>query len=234
MHQSVNYNDLWMTVYGDMQQYGPVHRHMRRIIQSLIRKIDFHTVADIGCGYGHNIPIYGMNRTLTRLVGIDISKKAIEYCRNHYVGRFVQMDVQKTTLKGAYDLVFCSLLLEHIVHDQLVIKKLCTITKKYLLITTMAGDFNRYARYERQMGHVRNYTRGSIERLLEKRGFKCTSIYWGYPFYSPIGRWFINKQKSKHTFSIIDRIVSYIVYVFYFLNSWNKGDLLIILAYKNR
>jgi len=205
---------------------------MRRIIQSLIRTLDYNSVADIGCGFGHNIPIYTNNKSLTRLIGIDISQKAITYCRNHYVGRFFHTDIQKKTPKGVYDLVFCSLLLEHIQRDQLVLKNLCNITKKYLLITTMAGDFDRYAVYERQMGHVRNYTRGSIERVLEKKGFICTSVYWGYPFYSPIGRCLINQQKIKHTFSIIDRIISQIIYLLYFLNSWKKGDLLTVLAYK--
>ena len=33
---AISYDDVWRDVYGDMQDVGPVHRHMRRILAGVL------------------------------------------------------------------------------------------------------------------------------------------------------------------------------------------------------
>jgi len=233
MKNLTSYDRTWTHVYGDMQDHGPVHRHMRRILKAVLSKLSYRTVMDVGCGLGHNIPFYADSKhPLQKIDGIDISKTAISYCRSHFPGNFRQMDIQAHAPAGIWDLVFCSLLLEHVEQDVRVIRNLRKMTGKHLVITTISGDFDRYNRYEQQMGHVRNYKRGALEQLLEKNGFIVdTAIYWGFPFYSPIGRMLINSQKAKHTFTKEQHILSWMSYLLYFLNCWHVGDLLVIVAH---
>lgn len=52
---TVDYEAIWTNVWGDMQRYGPVHRHHRRIFSDMIGKVpreQIATVADFGCGEG--------------------------------------------------------------------------------------------------------------------------------------------------------------------------------------
>lgn len=51
------YDQLWTNLYGDMQNFGPVHRHMRRILRSMMRTIEYNSFLDVGCGLGHNLEL---------------------------------------------------------------------------------------------------------------------------------------------------------------------------------
>ena len=105
------------------------------------------------------------------------------------------------------------------------------MTGRYLLVTTMAGDFERYKAWDSQMGHVRNYHVGELEAKLEKTGFAVQRVvYWGFPFYSPFARTLQNTMKAGSEFGIKTRLIADIMYYLYFFNSHKRGDLLIILA----
>ena len=55
---SVDYEAIWTGVWGDMQRYGPTHRHRRRIFGRLIEELPAEritTIADVGCGEGSNL-----------------------------------------------------------------------------------------------------------------------------------------------------------------------------------
>src|SRR5262245_63876156 len=55
---SIDYEAIWSGVWGDMQRYGPIHRHHRRIFSEMIAclpKEEVLSVADVGCGEGSNL-----------------------------------------------------------------------------------------------------------------------------------------------------------------------------------
>jgi len=226
-----DYNQLWSDIYGDLQEIGPVHQHMKRILRHILKQLDYKSLLDVGCGFGHNLPLLCKGRDLERIAGIDISEKAISHMRKHFPYSFYQLDIQKERLQETWELIFCSLLLEHVSDDLAVLQNLRAMTAKYLLLCTIAGPFKRYQKWEEKMGHVRNYRIGELEAKLEQTGFSVQkSIYWGFPFYSPIARMLQNYMKPKNKMGIIQRFLAVSLYYLYFLNSSKKGDLLIILA----
>jgi len=228
-----DYNQAWESTYGDIQQFGPTHTHLHRIYSSILRQIEYKSVLDVGCGPGLNFPLLLQGKNIEKVAGIDISSKAINLAKERYDGEFVVLDIQKEHLMNKFDLVLCSLLMEHVPEDEAVLKNLHEMARHYLLIGTMAGNYEKFKRAEEVVGHVRNYSPGELEAKLGKAGFtvkKC--IKWGFPFYSPLTRLLlnINPKVSVGKYSTALKIVTTLLYWLYFLNSSKRGDVLTILA----
>lgn len=227
-----DYDKLWADIYGDLQEIGPTHRHMKRIMRRFLGQIEYNSLLDVGCGFGHNLSLLCEGRNLQSVAGIDISRKAVEYMRRSVCESFHQLDIQKERLEGTWELVFSSLLLEHVPDDMAALRNMRAMTSKYLLVSTMSGSFERYRPWEEKIGHVRNYRIGELESKLEQTGFTVEqAVYWGSPFFSPIARIFQNHMAPKKKMGITGRVLAGILYLLYFLNSYRKGDLLIILAH---
>lgn len=226
-----NYDKIWKETYGDMEIYGPTHRHIFRICSNLLEEIEYKSVVDVGCGMGYNLPLLCKNKKIDQVAGIDISKEAISKIK--FPGNFKVMDIQRESLNEKFDLVFCSLILEHIENDVVAIKNIKKMANKYILITTISGkNFDKYKLHEETMGHVRNYHEGELDRKLQDEDITIIKkINWGFPFYSPIVRQIQNKTKKiESKFNLLEKIISYLLYLLFFLNSSKRGDILIILA----
>jgi SAM-dependent methyltransferase len=222
------YDDVWNDIYGDMQDRGPTHRHMRRMVSHLLEGLDYRTALEVGCGAGHN---FGLLRG-SRITGVDVSGEALRRARDRAPdAELHQLDIQTDRLGGTWDLVFSSLVLEHLPDDVAALKNMRAMTGRWLVLTTIAGDFERYRPWEEQMGHVRNYRRGELEGKLQAAGFVPErTIYWGFPFYSPVARRLQNGARSTATYGLGTRIAARLMHVLYFANSSRRGDLLIALA----
>jgi SAM-dependent methyltransferase len=222
---------MWTDVYGDMQEFGATHRHMRRIIRGLIRGLDYDSVLDVGCGMGHNLRLLCRGRALRQISGIDISAHAIDKTSATHEGDFYLLDIEESHLAGRWDLVLCSLLLEHLQDDVSALHNIRAMTGKYLVLSTIAGDYDRYRAWESQVGHVRNYSVGELESKLNVAGFAVQKVvYWGFPFYSPLSRTLQNLVSVRNRLGVKKRLVAEIMYYIGFLNSNRRGDLLVILA----
>lgn len=226
-----DYDRLWKEVYGDIQSWGPVHKHMRRIMRAYLRNLDYSSVLDVGCGFGHNLPLLTDGRGLDRVGGIDFSETALAEVRRVWGSDFHNVDIEKGHLQVQYDLVCCSLVMEHVLDDVAVLRNLRAMCNKYLLVTTIAGNYDRYQAWETRMGHVRNYRRGELEKKMRDAGFEVDrATYWGYPFYSPIGRMMHNKTKFTGQFGASTKVLAAVTDLTYRLNWHSKGDLLVVLA----
>lgn len=229
---ATDYDRIWDNVYGDIQDIGPTHRHLQRILKQILASLDYQSVLDVGCGFGHHLPLLTEGRLLKSVAGIDVSKRAIAHVRQSFHGSFHRLDIQKQKLDERWDLVFSSLLLEHLDDDLAALRQMRAMTGKYLLLATMSGPFERYKRWEQKMGHVRNYRTGELETKLEQAGFSVEkAIYWGFPFYSPMARLLQNRMQAKRELGMVPRLIAKLLYYLYFLNCSKKGDLLIILAH---
>lgn len=233
MSTEYNYDVMWEKVYGDIQRYGPVEKHLRRIYSKILSEIQYKSVLDVGCGTGLNFPLLLEDKVVKEVAGVDISSKAIVLAKERYSGEFRVLDIQEGHLESKYDLVFCSLVLEHLPKDVEAIKNLYEMTGRYLLVGTMAGNYERYKPWEKVVGHVRNYSPDELEAELERTGFtirKC--IKWGFPFYSPLTRLLqnINPNMGVGEYSTTLKIGTTLLYYVYFLNSFKRGDVLVILA----
>jgi SAM-dependent methyltransferase len=225
---------MWKTVYGKLQKKGPVHRHIQRICQKILQPLDYESVLDVGCGIGHNIPLLLNNKAIKYFSGVDISDEALNNARQDYPSfDFQCLDIEKEFLNKKHDLVFCSLVLEHVLDDENALRNLYAMTKKYLFVVSIQGDYKRYEKNEKLQGHVRNYSRGELVNKIEQVGFKIIrKIEWGFPFYSPIGRMIynLNPQKGMGEFNFMARFIANVLYLVYSLNLFHRGDIIIILA----
>jgi hypothetical protein len=217
-----------------MQDVGPTHWHMTRIMRRVLAPLQYSSVLEVGVGFGHNLPVIAAGRKLERLVGVDISGRALEHVRARCAGEFHQLDIVRGHLPERFELVCCALVLEHVSDDDAALVNLRKMSSKYLLLTTMAGDFHRYEPWERQMGHLRNYRPGQLEAKLQRHGWEVTrAVYWGFPFYTPLVRTLQNRMRATRELSAGSRAIARILRLVYFLNTSRRGDLLIVLARPN-
>lgn len=228
---TADYDRLWRDVYGDVQDRGPTHRHMRRLVQRILGGLDYSSVLDVGSGAGQNLGLLTDGRHLERVVGLDVSAEAIAAARRRGAAEFHQLDIEDGALDERFDLVFSSLVLEHLPRDVDALRHMRAMTGRWLLVTTMAGDFERYRAWDEQVGHVRNYRRGQLEETLELAGFEVErTVYWGFPFYSPLVRRLQNRTTARSSFSRGQRLAASVLYWVFFLNSSRRGDLVVALA----
>jgi SAM-dependent methyltransferase len=230
--ESVSYDDVWHDVYGDMQEVGPAHRHLRRQLHGVVAGLEFDSVLEVGCGAGHNFALLQGDGQAPRLTGIDVSEEALRQARTRMPeAELGLLDIQRERLQGTWDLVFASLVLEHLPDDVAALEAMRSMAGRWLVLSTIAGDFERYRAWEERMGHVRNYRRGELEGKVEAAGFELDrAIYWGFPFYSPIARTLQNGMQPEPRYGRASRMLAWVMYGLYFLNSRRRGDLLIVVA----
>jgi SAM-dependent methyltransferase len=230
--KSRSYDNVWQDVYGDMQEIGPAHRHLRRQLRAVLAGLEFDSVLEVGCGAGHNFALLQGNGRAGRLTGIDVSEEALRRARARRPDAELHLvDVQHDRLEETWDLVFGSLVLEHLPDDVAALERMHSMTGRWLVLATIAGNFDRYRAWEEQVGHVRNYRRGELEAKVEGAGFEVDrATYWGFPFYSPIARTLQNRMRAEPSYGRSSRLLAWLMYGLYFLNSGRRGDLLILVA----
>jgi 2-polyprenyl-3-methyl-5-hydroxy-6-metoxy-1,4-benzoquinol methylase len=229
---SESYDHGWETKWDDMKKYGPLSRHIRRILKDIIRPLNIDSVVDVGCGQGSLLEDLRMEFPYIKPYGIDISKAAIELARQRVPdGRFYVLDISQEALNEKCDLVVCSEVLEHITDDIKVLRNLRKMTGKYLVISTPQGNMRGF---ERDVGHVRNYASGEIVQKLDQNGFEVVSVTeWGFPLYSPLYRDFLEFSGGKGTtgdFGPVRKLISNLIYYLFMLNSSKCGDEIFVLA----
>ena len=128
----------------------------------------------------------------------------------------------------------CSEVLEHIPNDVAALQNLRKMTRKYLLISTPQG---RMRKFETQVGHVRNYAPGELVNKIKSSGFTVLSVVeWGFPFYSPLYRNFLDFTGGKGTtgeFGPFRKLIAKLIYLLFSLNSLKRGDEIFVLAVVN-
>jgi SAM-dependent methyltransferase len=222
---------MWEEVYGDLQDLGPTHRHMTRIMKRMLLPLRYSSVLEVGVGFGHNLPLLTTGKRVERLAGIDVSEVALGHVRRSWTGDFRRLDITVDRLSKTFELVCCALVIEHLHDDLAALRNIRAMSERYLLLTTIGGRYERYRAWEEQVGHVRNYGPGDLESKLASAGFSVVEIVrWGFPFYSPLARILQNRMKVTHELSEASRLIARVLYPVFFLNSTRRGDLLIVLA----
>jgi len=222
--------------WEDMKKFGPMSRHIRRLIKEALSDISFDSILDIGCGEGSLLKDIASHQMNVAVGGADISETALAIARGRIKeGKFYLLDIQKEALDERFDLVVCSEALEHLEDDAQALSNLLKMTEKYLLITTIQG---RMRESEKEVGHLRNYTRDGLLKKLNEAGFEEIKVKeWGFPFYSPLYRSFLDHFPSKATsgkFGLLRKAVSLFLYHLFLLSSGKKGDVLVVLATPGR
>lgn len=228
--EHIDYDALWADCWGLMQDIGPVHRHLRRLIVEMLRPLSVSSVLDVGCGNGTNLQALVHSLKSLEVTGVDISHQALEIARQRVDGIFQLLDAEQSYLERRFDLVLSSQVIEHIEDDDAFLRNLRRMTSRYCLVTTLQG---RMRPSERLMGHLRNYSRAGLEEKLRSADFIPQRVVeWGFPFYSPLYRtaveWIGGKMNVGDSWR--DRFIARLLYQLYRLNSTRRGDVLVILA----
>ena len=180
---AVNYNDLTQK-WNDIHKYAPASRHRRSIMLNLIKKLDWKTGIDAGCAQPYLIEELSKFKD-KQLYGCDIARPVIETNRKIFKrAKFEVVNLEKGRYPGGkvFDLVICSEVIEHIDNYGKAIANLCKMSAKYLLITVPSGKvFN----IDGKVGHFRHFDIQTIEKEVEKNGFRAVfKRYWGFPFHT--------------------------------------------------
>ncbi|MCU1268437.1 MAG: methyltransferase [Acidobacteria bacterium] len=228
------YDKLWSGAWGDMQAFGPVHRHALERLLTTVMELPVRSVLDVGCGSGQNLHALAALGGY-ELAGIDVSDKALELARALVpAAAFHLMDVQARKLDRQFDLVISLQVIEHIPDDLAMLGNMRRMSKRYVMIDTMQGTMRPS---ETGIGHLRNYMSHELAAKMESVGLKPLRVEgWGFPFYSPLYRtvaeW-LPGGPPNGPMGRGSKLAAAFLYHLYKLNLAGKGDVLTILAEVN-
>ena len=234
----VDYEHIWTEVWGDMQRYGPTHRHRRRIFGELLKLIPagrIHTLADIGCGEGSNLAFFAQKYPQAQLFGFDVSQTALDQAQQILPrATFELLDVTQQRAAQMFDLVTCAEVVEHLEDDVTALKNIYAMTQRYALFSTVQG---RFREWEKSIGHVRSYAPGELRSKLETVGFQIVKIiHWGFPFYSPLYRDLFTvapvEGVSHGRYGFGKKLACHVLYAVFALNRHDRGDVIFALVKK--
>ena len=224
-----DYDALWTSAWGDNQRFGPIHRHQRRILKSLLRGYTFSSVLDLGCGEGSNLGfVLREFPAVIRAMGVDVSEEALAQARELLPGvGFRALDCQRERLEETFDVVYSSDVIEHVPDDAAFLGNAFAMTGTVFLVGTLQG---RMREFEKGIGHVRNYAPGELRAKCEAAGFAVVrEVNWGWPLYSPLYRDFNNtsccQQATGGSYGFMKRLVCDCLYALFLCNSSRRGDI---------
>ena len=227
-----SYDDLWRTAWGDMQRFGPVHRHIQDDLLGVVASLNVRTILDVGCGSGDNLSRFA---SLDRyeLTGSDVSQEALALARKRVPEsvRLFELDIEREALPRRFDLVMSVQVVEHLVDDVAALANMAAMAELYVLTSTIGG---RMRSSEVGIGHVRNYSRVELGRKLELAGLEVLWVRgWGFPFYSPLYRSLAEQLPGgppSGSMGAFGRKAACALYHLYRLNVAGRGDVLSALA----
>lgn len=140
-------------------------------------------ILDIGCGAG-TLSFYVSNLG-NKVLGIDISKKAIEECKKSAKKmklknvRFIQAEFPNFSFSTKFDTVIFTEVVEHLPDDTSALKKIYSILKKDGLLIISTPSINAplhklglTTRFDAEVGHLRRYELKQFKKLIIISGFK--------------------------------------------------------------
>lgn len=135
-------------------------------------------ILDFGCGSGRTLKMF-RNLGYFNSIGADVSPNSMRLCEKN--GFVKGKDIFLTKEEGTkfkdkrFDIVFADGVLEHFEDFSPIVKEMCRISKKYVLIT-QPNHFSIYGKLLRKMGrkpvHEYTYRIGDFEKAFVKNDFK--------------------------------------------------------------
>lgn len=138
-------------------------------------------ILDVGCGVG--TIDFLLAKEGKKVVGIDVSKNAINICKKN--SKFLKVDqnttfikdnfLQTKKIKGKFDSILCFEVLEHLNNEILALKKFKQLLNKngILIISVPSSNSILYKsevlkKFDKEVGHLRRYTPELIFNLINK------------------------------------------------------------------
>ncbi|MBI3305377.1 class I SAM-dependent methyltransferase [Candidatus Parcubacteria bacterium] len=158
----------------------------RKVLERFFSPRTGAKIVDIGCGTGGNFPMLGGFGTV---LGLDISEKALAFCRQKgFTNVALMRGVYDTGLDvGSVDLVTMFDVLEHFDDDVRALAEINRILKPggYTLISVPAFK-TLWSELDEALYHRRRYKRRELEMRLEKTGFEIVKSSYLFFFVFPL------------------------------------------------
>jgi len=143
-------------------------------------------IVDIGCGTGGNIPTLQKHG---RVIGLDISEKALDYCKQKGFSNVKLMpNVPETGLDAnSVDLITMFDVLEHIEHDESALKEYFRVLKPGgMYFLTVPAFKLLWSELDEHLHHFRRYKKGELELKLKNAGFEIVISSYLFFFTFPL------------------------------------------------
>lgn len=164
-------DDIWELV-GEHHDHPP-QSHLQDFVRSLGRA---QRALDLGCGDGRLTALIDA----AELTAADVSTVALERARGRLPeARFAGLDPDAALpfADGAFDLVVCVEVLEHVRDVQLFLSEIRRVLESGgRLALTTPGHLPLIRVPDPLSPHLRFFTRRSLERLLDELGFEVRSL----------------------------------------------------------
>lgn len=132
-----HYFDYWKKENEDKDNF----KLQSEIFMNELKKIEFKSILDYGCGYGRILKLIETNFPNRRIYGCDISRHQINNAKKYLNNRskcdlFYVNGKEISKPDNSYDLIFTVDVLLHQTHDliDIVRKELLRVSKRYILI----------------------------------------------------------------------------------------------------
>lgn len=171
------------------EQFYWWHTGRRFIIDSFLGKFlktKKDKILEIGCGTGGNIKI--LKKYGRFVVGLDVSEKALDFCRNKNFDKLILGDIEYTNLNNNFfDIVLALDVLEHIENDKKAIQNIYRILKQggVFLITVPSYQF-LWSEHDIALNHFRRYSFNKFLNKVERAGFKVIKASYCVSFVFPM------------------------------------------------
>lgn len=156
----------------------------------LVKDLPAEKIIDVGCGEGFTLSLFREKGIGKMLEGIDSSVTAIELGKELAPGMTLSVgDIYRLPYPdGAFDLVICSEVLEHLENPAAALKELVRVSGKYCLFSVPNEPWFRLANFLRgknisrwgnDIEHINHWSVRSFTRFI---GVECTVVKTRMPF----------------------------------------------------
>ncbi len=180
------------------------------------------TIADIGCGTGGNIPTL---QNHGQVVGLDISEKALDYCRSKGYANthLMPSEIPNTGLENeSVDLITMFDVLEHIKDDHEALAEYYRALKPGGMIFLTVPAFKLlWSELDEHLHHFRRYKKGELKLKLEQTGFEIIKLsylfFFTFPlvfFYRVIGNFQEKRFHPQFTYTEFPKPINWLLISF--------------------
>src|SRR5438093_4693059 len=159
---------------------------------------------DVGCGTGYTATVF---ESKWRMVGVDVSKDALQFCRRRGLTRLCQVDMAGFSLpfkNESFDLVLALDVIEHVEDDIHALAECRRILKVGgLLIVTVPAFMALWSPWDESLGHKRRYTATELVQASQKSGLVVKKSGYIFFFVFPAAIFIRNMKRlfQKHAMS---------------------------------
>lgn len=138
--------------------------YSRNQIISNLSGLDFHSLADIGCGFGLFTNEIKTNNPNKQIDGYDVSKTAIKIAKSRYNINFFEHDITSKPLSKKYDLILLNQVIYYLQEDERSsFNNLISSTNKYMYFSIFMNDDHKYGKLHFRRGDL--FTKYLIEKF---------------------------------------------------------------------